>query len=343
MSKCNIMSLANEENKMNCSLKGQVIEIYGNSDTGKTYQATRMEKPLLLMSENGGNGRNCPKQFLDSWDMFTDIVKQLTQGYEEASKLYQTVIIDTVEELVALVENKVAKRYGVLEVGMVQGADKSNPNGYSLARNMFRQQINLLTSAGYTVVFISHFTEIEDYEDPDTGEKYNKIMPFGSNKEKSSTRLVRNLADFVIYTKAQGIDKNTNKTIYSKAICKETKHIFARARYDMQTEIPTFTAENLTEAIEKAIKKTAENEGAGLTEFSKVDYGYTKEDYFELIKPYVNKLYGLYPDFVTKVIEEQLGEGKKVTEATDDELTELSNIYSEFVAYACDRGIVVES
>lgn len=341
MAKIDLKAIVNEQNNMVCSLKGQKIEIYGDSDTGKTFQATRMEKPLLLMSEAGGNGRNCPKVYLDNWDTFTDVVKQLTTDYDNMSQLVQTVIVDTVEELVALCENKVAKRYGVVDVGMVQKAAKDNPNGYSLARNMFRQQINALSGMGYTVVFISHMTEIEDYEDPDTHEKYNKIVPYGTNKEKGSTRFVRNLVDFCIYTKAQGVDKATNKTIYSKAICKETKHIFARARYDIQTEIPVFTAENLEKAILEAIQRTAENEGAGLVEFTKVDHSYTKEDYFSLIKPYTDKLYPLYPDYVMGAIAEQLGENRKITEATDDELTELGNIYSDLVTYARDRGITV--
>lgn len=340
MAKIDIFTPQNTE--MVSSLKSQKILIYGDSDTGKTFQATRMEKPLLLMAESGGNSRNCPKFALDDWNTFTTIVKQLTSDFDKASELYQTIIIDVVEELVALVENKVAKRYGVTEVGMVQQADKSNPNGYNLSRNMFRQQINLLTNYGYTVVFLSHLTQI-DYEDPDTGEVYKKIIPFGTDKEKGSTKFVRNLCDFVIYTKAQGIDKETGNTIYSKAICKETKYIFARSRYDMQTYIEKFTAETLKEAIEKAIQKTAKDEGARLTEFKRFNTGYTKEDYFDMCKPYVEKLYKLYPDYTMSVIERELGTGRKLSSATDEELTELSNIYSEFVIFACDRGIVVEN
>lgn len=341
MAKVNIFDIFNQETEMVCDLRGQKIYVYGDSDCGKTFQATRMEKPFLIMTEPGGNARKCPKKFVDSWDTFTDIVSQLTSKYEEASQYAQTLIIDTVEELVALVENKVAKRYGVLEVGMVQGADKKNPNGYSLARNMFRQQINLLTGYGYTVVFLGHQTEIE-YDDPDTGETYKKIVPYNSDKEKGSTRFVRNLCDFVIYVKSQGVNKETGETIYSKAFCKETKHIFCRSRYAMQSEIQTFTAENLKEAIEKAIKKTAENEGAGLTEFKMDLTGYTKEDYFDMILPYMTKLYDLYPDYVMGLLEEQLGSGRKLRDATDEEITELGNIYSELVSYSCDRGIVIE-
>lgn len=342
MAKTNIFDIFNEEQLMVSSLKGQKIYIYGDSDTGKTFQSTRMEKPFLLMTESGGNARKCPKKFIDDWDTFVDIVTQLTSKYEEASEYAQTIIIDTVEELVACVENKVARRYGCVDVGMVQQKQKNNPNGYTLARNMFRQQINLLSGYGYTVVFLGHPTEIE-VTDPDTEEVYKKIVPYNSDKEKGSTRFVRNLCDFVIFTKAQGVDKETGETIYSKGFCKETKYIFARSRYAMPSEIPVFTAENLKKTIEAAIEKTANDEGAGLTEFKRNDDAYDRGDYIEMITPYVLKLGKLYPDYVANLIKEELGDGRRISDATDEELTELGNIYSDLVSTACTRGIVVET
>ncbi len=333
---------AEQNTDMVCSLKGQKIMIYGSNRTGKTFQATRMEKPALLMTEAGGNARNCPKFPITDWDDFTTIVKQFTSKYEKASELYQTIIIDTAEELVALVEQKVAKRFGVLDVGMVQDAEDGNPNGYSLARNMFRQQVNLLTKFGYTVVFLLHETIDEKYVDPITGDTTTKLIPFNSNKEKGSTRFLRNLCDFIIYVQSQGVDPQTNEVIYSKALCKETKNVFAGSRYAIQTYINPFTAEGLKEAVEKAIKKTAEDEGVGITEFKQNFESYTKENYFEMIKPYMGKLFQLYPNYVTDVVEKELGNGRKLTSATDDEITELGNIYSEFVSFSCDRGLVIE-
>ena len=340
MAKIDILNLP--ETGMVQGLEGQKILIYGSSSVGKTFQSTRMKKPLLLMCEAGGNARNCPKQAIDDWDDFTTVVKQLTGKYEEAKEKYQTIIIDVVEELVARSEEKVAKRYGVTEIGMVQQASKGNPNGYSVARAMFKQQINMLCNKGYTVVFLSHEQLIEEYKDPLTEEVYPKYVPYGTNKEKGSTRFVMNICDFVFYVQSQGISKETGDVIYSKALCKETKSAFARSRYAVQTFIDPFTAENMVEAIEKAIAKSAEDEGAGLVLFKQVDSAYTKEDYFDMCKPYVTKLFKLYPDYVIEVIENQLGEGRKLTSASDDEITELGNIYNELVSFCCDRGIVIE-
>lgn len=310
--------------------------------THNTFQATRMEKPMLLMAESGGNARNVDKFAINSWDDFVSIVSQLTDKYEKAKEKYQTIIIDTVEELVSIVENKVAKSYGCLDVGMVQQKSEGNPNGYQLARNMFRQQTNLLTKFGYTVVFISHETVIDDYVDPYSGKKITKIIPFGSNKEKGSTAFVKNLCDFVIYTKARGIDPETHQTIRSMAICKETSQIFARSRYtQMQSVIEDFTAENLKEAILTAIHKEAENEGAGLSGFKKIDNGYTKEDYFDMIKPYMLVIFRSNPEYVNAVVSENIGVGKKLTDATDDQLVELSKIYNDFVSYCIERDLKI--
>lgn len=330
-----------QNNEMVNSLKGQKILIWGDSDTGKTFQSTRMEKPLLLMTEMGGNARNCPKFPINDWDDFTTIVKQLVSNPEKATEKYQTIIIDTMEDLVSRVEDKVARRYGVTEVGMVQSAEKGNPNGYMISRQMFKQQINLLSSQGFTVIFISHPQEIE-YTHPLTEEVYTKLIPYGSDKEKGSTRFVRNLCDFVIYLQAQGIDDETGDTIYSKALCKETKRAFARSRYAIQTYIEKFTAENLTKAILKAIEKSAKEEGSGLTEFKQDLTGYTKEDYFEMIHPYGVKLHKLYPNIIKDIVDTHLGEGRKLKSATDDEVVSLGNIYGELVDFACDRGIVIE-
>lgn len=49
------------------SLKGQKIYLYGSNDTGKTFQSAKLPKPLLLMTEPGGNAVACPKQTVTKW------------------------------------------------------------------------------------------------------------------------------------------------------------------------------------------------------------------------------------------------------------------------------------
>ena len=110
MGKINLRNLSNVG--MVTSLKGQKIFLYGGNDLGKTYQACHLPKPLLIMTEAGGNAVNCPKVSVTKWGVFKDLVNQLTSEktdkddkdgraeWETMQELYQTIIIDTVDNLI---------------------------------------------------------------------------------------------------------------------------------------------------------------------------------------------------------------------------------------------------
>ena len=206
-------------------------------------------------------------------------------------------------------------------------------------------QISKLTSLGYCVVFIRHEEKVM-LTDEITGEEYEFLQPKGTSNEKSSMRMLRDLCDFCIYLKPNGIDTETYETIPSTAICKRTKNVFARSRFAIQTIIDPFTAKGLVEAIEKAVSKSAEEEDAKIESFKIKRDDYTKEDYLEIIKPYMTKLWGVCQRDVSDILEMYLGttkDGKtrKITDATDDELLSLDNIYNDLVTKATLLGVEV--
>lgn len=321
-------------------LAGQKALIYGTNDVGKTYQAMKCERPLLLMTESGGNGIKGYKLPIDSWVDFVEVVNSLSNKstYQEMTKKFFTIVIDTAENLVELCEQSTCKMYGVKDLGEIEGKS----NGYKITRSQFSKQINNLTSKGYFVIFIAHEELDEDHIDEITGEIVPFYQPKGSGNVKSSMRFIRDLCDFTIYAKANGIDPDTDETIMSTGICKKTKHVFARSRYAMQTYINPFTAENMCKAMEDAIKKSAKDQNAGLTTFTIKETARSKEEWLDLINPYAKKLWKSYSEFVGETVADYLGKGRKLASATDDELTSLENIYNSLVDFACDRGIVVE-
>ena len=69
--------------------------------------------------------------------------------------------------------------------------------------------------------------------------------------------------------------------------------------------------------------------------------GKSTEDYLELIKPYVEKLFVVCKDDVNIIVSEELGDGRKISSATDDELIKLDNIYNRLVTKATLLGIEV--
>lgn len=337
MGKFNYEDLLNEQQTFDDGIEGKKIMFTGSNDTGKTYQACHFPKPLLIMTESGGSAVNCPKvDCTDKWSEFKDVVDDLCKNREKYKDKLSTVIIDTAENLVKLSERSVCNEFGVRDLSEITGKQ----NGYNLARTDFQTQINRLTAKGYTVIFICH-EEVVEKEDEITGEKYNYVQPKGTSNEKSSMRMLRDLVDFCIYLKANGIDNETFEPIMSTAICRRTKNVFARSRFNIQTIVNPFTAENIIKAIEEAVKKSAEQEGAVIGKVAPKKE-LTKEDYFELIKPYVKKLMKVCGEEVTNIVESELGVGRKVTQATDDELIKLDNIYNNLVTKATLLGVEID-
>ena len=83
---------APQDTSMVKGLEGQKILLYGGNDTGKTYQSTRLLKPMLIMAEAGGNARAVKKFPINEWNDFTQIVDQLVKTYDKAKESFQTLI-----------------------------------------------------------------------------------------------------------------------------------------------------------------------------------------------------------------------------------------------------------
>lgn len=325
-----------EETGVSYNLDGLKIQIYSDENAvGKTKQAMRFPKPLLLMGEAGGSAIKGYKVPITRKKDFVDVVKQLTdeKNIDKMKEKFQTIILDCVEDIADVYKQAVAQEYGCRDVGEVQQAQKGNPNGYTLYRTAFKNDINRLCSYGYTIIFISHGEVIER----DDGSTY--IQPKGTSNVKDSTRFIRDLTDFRFYIKGQGVDKETNKVVMSVAYCVGTDKFFSGSRFDIVPIVNPFTAENIIKAIEDAQKKSAEEQGADLVTFARNTTGYTKEDYIESIEPVLTALFEVYPDETIGIVESQLGEGVKVTDARPNQLVELESIYNNLVAFAQQRGV----
>lgn len=333
----NFEDLLKEEVTFENGMQGKKIMVYGVNDTGKTKQLTKLDKPFLIMTESGGSAVNCPKTPCTSWKDFNEIVKDMTAKatFDKRYELCHTIIIDTAENLVAQSEKAVCAQFGVRDLSEIQGRQ----NGYKIARTDFEMQISKLTSAGYCVVFIAHEEKVM-MTDEITQEEYEFVQPKGTSNEKSSMRMLRDLCDYCIYLRPNGIDKETFETIPSTAICRRTKNVFARSRFNIQTFIEPFTAQGLIEAVEESVKKSAEEEGVQISEYKNRRKEYTKEDYFEIIAPYASKLYEVCGDEVLSIIESELGDNVlDYRNATDDQLVALENIYNKFVTKATLLGL----
>lgn len=85
-----------QPNKVNASLSGKTLLVYGKNKVGKTTWCTQeLPKPLLCAFEKGYNAIPGVRAVdITKWTQFKTIVKQLDTP--AAKEMYETIIIDTV-------------------------------------------------------------------------------------------------------------------------------------------------------------------------------------------------------------------------------------------------------
>lgn len=333
MVKFNLLGL--EPEQVTGSLNGLVEVWYGSNNVGKTYQFSKMEKPLLIACEAGARGVSCPTVHINSWGDFMDVVKQLTdpKTLPEMKAKYESIGIDTLEMMVMFSDNSVSQRYGVSTLSEINGKE----NGYVISRTQIAMAIQKLVSASYHIIFMSH-EEAVTMTDELTGEEYEFLVPKQSRNEKSSARFIRDLADVVVYLKANPYDVENDKEVLSTAIYKRTKSCFARSRFsDLPFCLPNFNAKDHQKILLDAIQKRAEREECGISDYEATKPNTAKEWQNE-IKPLLMKVQQFNSEKAAEIVDSQL-HGVKVSKTTDEDCIKLENIYNSLLTYAVQYNL----
>ena len=304
-------------------LEGKRIMVYGGNNLGKTKQATRMKKPFYLPFEKGVNAiSGVPYLPINSWADFKKVNKQLTSPgtVEKAKEMYNTIIFDEVEASAKYCQRYINGLYGVSRL-------KDGNEGFGLWKEYeteYWEEINKLTGAGYTIVFIAHKTENKD----------GITLPKG---DKRALEPIIDNCDIVVYVKPNGVDEE-GKVINSSGYLAQTGEFFARSRFDyIDTYIQNFTAENLEKAIIEAIEKQEKVEGVKAVAFheQKTAFESVNISYDELMEKIgeagekfidANKA-----DALVEIVEKHLGKGKKVSECTKSQVEAMSVIYDDLL------------
>jgi hypothetical protein len=308
-------------------LEGKTVLVYGSASTGKTRQATRAKKPFYIGFEAGINAiSGIPFLPMNGkWSNFKKINRQLTnpKTLDQAKESYNTIILDTVEASAQYCQDYICEKEGVETIGEIpHGA------GYKMYEVEYWREINRLTSAGYTVYFISHEGQREFLDEK--GESYSKIYPKG---DKRSIDPICDLCDIIVYARPNGLDPS-GKEIKSSAFMVNTSEYLARSRFDYMTPyLKEFTIENLEDAIAKAIEEEEKTNGKkAVVSFEekktteKVEEK-TFEKIVEEIKKYATWLHAQdkFKDY-SAIVKSYLGEGSSVSEAQPSQKQQLEMI-----------------
>lgn len=321
-------------------IEGKMILVHSNErKVGKTTVGCDMPKPFYLRFEQGINAIDgVPYAPLTSWSDFKKVNKQLTdpKNLDNVKELYTTLIFDTIDVAIKWCSQYVCATQGVTRLN-------DGNNGYGLWQeyeNEWFKEINKLTNAGFALYFISHSEEKKQH-DPITNEEYTQMCPKG---DKRTIDPVLDLVDFIGYVKSNGFDESGDE-IPSSIYFANTKEFFGGTRFKyMPKVIKEFTAENLQNAIKKAIEMKEKESGTkAITqgelqemENSKV---WTYEEIILEINELGKKLFSNYKEECTDIIEEYLGEGIGIKNTTKKQLPQLEMILYDLQQLAKNNGI----
>lgn len=293
-------------------LEGKAILVYGDNGLGKTFQATRMERPFYIGFEMGIRGiSGVPFAPINTWGDFKKVNKQLTdpRTLAKAREMYQTIIFDEVYASARMAQDYVCRKYGAEHIGEPTPEGENRPNLYVAYEAEYFREIDKLLKSGYTLMFIGHET---------VDNKTKQINPKG---DKRSMEVIRDNADFCVYLTNNGLDQDGNP-LNSSAHFFQTPQFFARSRYTkMVNTIENYTAENLEAAIIKAIEDEEKENGVSSVTFEEqkemlTSVKLTIQEAIDKAQEIGGKIAeaGFLQD-VIETVEKHLGKGIKLTDA----------------------------
>lgn len=350
MAKLDLLNL--QETKISSSLNGKVLLIYSTNNCGKSKVSSQLfpHKTLFVATEKGYNalGGITKVDTLD-WNTFRDIVSSLTnkKTLKEMHNRYECVVIDVADRLPAMCEQYICSRNGVEKI-----SDIAYGGGYSQLKAEFDNQLNKLALSGYCVILICHEQTNAEYVVPTTGETIAYTFP--KNTESKTGMPLKDIPDFCIYLQNNGTDEN-GEVVLSTGICSHRKNVFARSRFTQcATTIEPFTAENLKKVVRDACIREAELLGVECVDEFDVDSVIAeadaekeervkdKNDLIADINRVGRILYKTFSVECQSIITKYLGEGVKVSEATDEQFEKLKLIYNDMIDLAEKNKIEIE-
>jgi hypothetical protein len=311
-----------EEHRVKSGVQGKMFFMYGGAKTGKTTVACQFSKPLLLAFEPGYNLIDGVKAVpVTSWIDMKNYAKQLRK--QEVRDIYDTIIIDTAPLMWGCAEKFVKTQKDIEDL-----TDLGFGKGYRAVRDEFQDVINSLGQMGYTLIFIAH-AEKKDYMDT-MGVNHSGITPALDKRPKE---IISGLVDVYMFINAEADGNGGNKSVaYLRGGGYGSTEIEAGSRYGegLPTKID-FSYDNLVKAVQSAdeamlsagVKISTENKT--ILEATK-DEVPAKRSFTEVYKETtaeVNKIKERIAngeteliEKLTAIIENYLGVGKKITEAT---------------------------
>ena len=318
-------------------MRGYSVFLYGGWKTDKTTTAVKFPKHFLLAFEKGYSAiPGAMAQPINSWSEFKQVLRQLKD--EKAKEMFETIIVDTADIAYDYCSKYICSNNGVDTI-----ADIGYGKGYGLVEKEFDEALRTIVQLGYGLVVISHETD-KTFTD-ESGKQFNKIVP---TLDKRANNVLARMCDIIGYTRSVTDENNNEKVVM---FMRGTSRYEAGSRFKYTPDYIDLSYENLVKAIGDALDKQMAEDGTDLftdkRENVHVDTTSTL-DFDELMKEFGNIIANIpgssdgsaetedgvkFRDYwqprITRCIEKYLGKGKKMKDATRDQVEAIDLVVSE--------------
>lgn len=321
-------------------LSGKSFLIYGDKKSGKTSNAVKFPKPILLAFEKGYNMLSgVIAQPINKWAEALKVKKQLLIDVDRVDKgakqetTFKTVIVDTADIAYDLCETHILAKEGVEYLD-----ETESKRGYKAVEREFDTFFQEIVKAGYTLVVISHSDTVQVKE---AGEKYDRTQP---TVAKRGLKVLARLVDVIAYSTSEfNDDGSTTMALYMRG----SKFLEAGSRNKhMSSKIP-FTYEALLADMTQAIDKL-EAEGATVTDKPTEVYADQSEtmDFNTVVNQIRDIAVAFNDQGITEkygaIVNKHLGKGKFVRDCDETQIDLLALILDDLNDIIDQEGIIIE-
>ncbi len=304
-------------------MRGKIIIIYGDNDTGKTSQASKFSDSVLYLPlAEGLNAVNGAMAItITSWGDLTRYSKKLTtKQYKDYLKNKEAVLcIDELEKIGSYAKEYLQNKYGVADIGKANNGFGAWGEYESIVWSWFKS----LTSIGWTIIGLGH-------------PSYDKDTDFYDLQgDWRATKPIKDAADLVVYLQPNGTDAN-GIPIPSTAYLRRTDFCFARCRFDKIVPcLEEFTAQGLREIFVQAIREKNKEDGVDNATFEEQFSVSDKkeipfEEIVEGIKKYAKELESQGKiDIFYDILDQHLGEDNTFPNCSPRQKDNLLSVYYE--------------
>lgn len=306
-----------QPHKVSRSLKGYSVFFYGEPKSGKTTTAVRFPDSLLLAFEKGYNAiPGVRAQPIEKWSDFKSVLRQLRK--DELKEVYQTIVVDTVDIAYGLCEKYICAQNGVSVLSEIPYG-----KGYQLVEKEFDECLRQIVQLDYGLVMISH-SQDKVFKDEE-GEEYNQIIP---TMDKRGNKIVTRMADIIGYSRTVETEESSETRLYMRG----TQRFVAGSRFPDTPDYIVFSYQNLVNAIHDAVEKLEEQYGAeSITDENSnlyildnstgdVEVEELIEQFQELAGSLAEQDEKYFIPRIQTIVRNVLGEGKKIIDATPDQV-----------------------